>query len=123
MLRGVVNAGLEAVVSLTVMGPDAQTREIDAVIDTGFVDYLTLPSDIVSELGLAFSGVLIGVLADGTEKDFQYYDVTVMWNDQPGYIRALVADATPLIGMALLHHHSLHVDVVEGGQVVIQPQS
>ena len=103
------------------MGPDAQTREIDAVVDTGFADYLTLPRDIASELGLAFSGVLIGVLADGTEKDFQYFDVTVMWNDQPRYVRALVSDATPLIGMALLHRHSLHVDVVEGGQVVIQP--
>ena len=43
MIQGVVNAALEAVIPLTLQGPAGQTREIEAVIDTGFSGSLTLP--------------------------------------------------------------------------------
>ncbi len=43
MIEGFVNANLEAVITIPLRGPTGQTREIDAVIDTGFNGYLTLP--------------------------------------------------------------------------------
>ena len=54
VIDGVVNAALEAVVSLTIQGPSGQSRDIEAVIDTGFNDFLTLPPPLVAELGLAY---------------------------------------------------------------------
>ena len=54
MIQGSVNAAYEAVVTLAVRGPAGQTTEIDAVIDTGFTGFLTLPPALVSELGLPF---------------------------------------------------------------------
>ena len=41
MIEGVVNAALEAVVTLPLRGPDGQVREVEAVIDTGYGGYLT----------------------------------------------------------------------------------
>ena len=52
MIEGVVNAAYEAVIRLSLRGPLGQAREIDAVIDTGFNGFLTLPPVLVAELGL-----------------------------------------------------------------------
>jgi hypothetical protein len=46
VITGVVNAKHEATVSIVVLGPKGQTREIEAVIDTGF----TLPFSLIVSL-------------------------------------------------------------------------
>lgn len=119
MVEGVVNARLEAVLSLSLSGPSGRTREIEAVVDTGFSEFLTVPAELAMELGLAFGGVTPVVLADGVEQGFRHCILTVMWNSRPRSIRAHVTDGTPLIGMSLLHGHRLVVDVVEGGVVEV----
>ena len=43
MIQGVVNATYEPIVTLTAQRPSGQGAEIEAVIDTGFTGYLTLP--------------------------------------------------------------------------------
>ena len=40
MILGVVNAAYEAVITLSVQGPEGQAQEVDAVVDTGFTGYL-----------------------------------------------------------------------------------
>ena len=120
MIQGVVNAALEAVVSLSVQGPTGQTRNIDAVVDTGFSGLLTLPPALVSELGLAFDGIGWAFLADGTEARFDVHSAAILWDGEPRHIYVYAANATPLIGMRLLHSHSLYVEVESGGRVVIQ---
>ena len=54
MMTGQVNAYREAVVSLVVRGPANVGREIDAVVDTGFNGFLTLPASLIHELGLVW---------------------------------------------------------------------
>ena len=44
----------EAVVSLVLRGPEGQTREVNAVIDTGYSGFLTLPAALVADLGLPY---------------------------------------------------------------------
>ena len=51
MIVGRVNAYREAVISLSVEGSGGRRREIDAVVDTGFNGYLTLPATLIQELG------------------------------------------------------------------------
>ena len=120
MIQGMVNAAYEAVVPLTVQGPAGQPQDIEAVIDTGFTGFLTLPSRIVVELGLPFLNISWATLADGNEAAFDVYRATVLWDGEPRYIRAYAADATPLIGMRLLDRHDLNIEVVDGGRVVIE---
>lgn len=120
MIEGVVNSAHEAVVTLPIQGQAGQTLEVDVVVDTGFNRFLTLPPTIVTELGLALTGVNRVVLADGSEVNFPSYGATVLWDGETRDVVAYAADTTPLIGMALLDSHSLYVEVEDGGRVVIQ---
>ena len=120
MIEGSVNAARETVVALEFRGPAGQVRRVDAVVDTGFSRFLTLPPSLVAELGLAFAGARLVVLADGSEVALDAYVVTVLWAGQPTDIVAYAADTTPLIGMSLLDNHSLYVEIEDGGRVVIE---
>ena len=48
MIQGEVNAAYEAVITLSVQGSEGQVREVDAVVDTGFTGFLTLPPALVA---------------------------------------------------------------------------
>ena len=120
MIEGVVNAAYEAVVTLPLRGPEGQYREIAAVIDTGYNGFLTLPTPVVAELGLAFGGISRATLADGSVVAFDVYDVTVIWDGIARYVSANAADSTPLVGMSLLGMHDLSIRVRDGGRVLIQ---
>ena len=104
MILGVVNAGYEAVITLSVQGPEGQAQEVDAVVDTGFTGFLTLPPALVTELALPFETTGHATLADGSEVSFDTYRVTVLWEGQPRYVLADAADTTPLVGMASPGH-------------------
>ena len=120
MIEGVVNAAYEPVISLTVQGPAGQSREIEAVVDTGYNGYLTLPPALASLLGLSFVTSNPALLADGSEVTFDVYSVTVLWDGHPQDVDAHMSDTTPLVGMRMLDRHNLNIEVVDGGRVVIQ---
>ena len=119
MIQGVVNAAYEAVVSLTLQGADGQTQEIEAVVDTGYTGFLTLPPMLVNELGLPFAYVGRAFLANDDQVEFNVHNVTLLWDGDPRDIEADATGSTPLVGMLLLDGHSLNIDVERGGQVVI----
>ena len=123
MIQGTVSAAYEAVVPLPLRGPAGQARDVDAVVDTGFTRFLTLPSAMVAELELGFRGVNRVILADGSETTLEVYGVTVLWDGRPREVVAYVSDTTPLIGMSLLHGHNLNIDVEDGGRVLIQAKA
>jgi len=82
MITGRVNSNREAVISLAVSGPQGETREIEAVIDTGYSGYLTLPGAVVAALGLSSIGLSYLTLADGSEIPSDVCLVTVDWDGQ-----------------------------------------
>ena len=121
MVEGAVNAAYQAIVTLPLMGPGGHLREIDAVVDTGYSGFLTLPTSVVAELGLTYRGRSEATLADGSEVSLDTYYVTVLWDSIARFISADAADNVPLLGMSLLEGHYLGVDVRDGGRVLIQP--
>ena len=94
--------------------------DIEAVIDTGFTGFLTLPPAVMTDLRLRYRGRGWATLADGSEVPFDVYGVTVHWDGLPRHIEVDEADSTPLVGMRLLDSHNLNIEVVDGGRVVIQ---
>ncbi len=120
MIEGVVNSAYEAVIPLSLQGPADQAQQVEAVIDTGFTGFLTLPPSLVAELGLVFKGTSEGTLADGSRVSFDAYDATVLWEGSPRVVLVDEADTTPLVGMLLLDRHDLSIQVRDGGRVVIQ---
>ena len=123
MIEGLVNSNYEAVIPLSLRGPAGQVQEVEAVIDTGFTGFVTLPPSLVTELGLVFMGTSEATLADGSEVSFDAYDVTVIWEGQPQDVLLDEADTTPLVGMLLLDRHNLNIDVENGGRVLIQAKT
>jgi len=119
VISGRVNADLEAVIGLTVVGPRGQQHNVQATVDTGYDGWLTLPSAVVRQLHLRRRGRERGALADGTEILVETYYAMVMWEERQ---RAVVVDMTgdvPLLGMASLDGYELTIRVVEGGAVKI----
>ena len=123
MIEGVVNAAYEAVVTIRLQGPEGQAQDIEAVVDTGYSGFLTLPTALVAELGLPFAYIGQAFLANDTEVDFDVHYVTVLWDGQPRDIEADATGSTPLVGMLLLDKHNLSIDVEDGGSVVIQARA
>ena len=120
MIEGLVNAAYEPIVRLMVQSPSGQSREIEAIVDTGYNGYLTLPLALTSALELPFVTTNPALLADGSEATFDVYSVTVLWDGAPRRIDVHVSDATPLVGMRLLDDHDLSIRVRDGGRVLIQ---
>ncbi len=118
-----MNAAHEAIVPLRIQGPKGQTRDIEAVVDTGFAGFLTLPLDVVAELGLPFAHVGQAFLANDEEVTFEVHKATVLWDGQPRDIEADATGSTPLVGMLLLDEHNLNIDIERGGRVAMQSRA
>ena len=118
-----MNAYLEAIVTLSVRGPTGQARGIEAVIDTGYSGFLTLPPSLVEELALPFRFRGRAFLANGSEETFAVHGVTALWDGHLRYIEADAVGPTPLVGMALLGRHDLNIEVESGGRIIIQARA
>ena len=112
MLTGAVNADLEALLRLTVRDAAGQPHDVEAVIDTGFNGFLTLPPPLVAALGLTWLCRQHGQLADGSVQPFDVYEATVDWDGQPRSVEVEAVDAQPLVGMALMQGAELRIQVL-----------
>lgn len=121
MIRGSVNARLEAVIQLRVRGPTGAEFDCDAVIDTGFTSSLTLPSTAVTALGLVRHSGGSVVLGDGSIRSFDMYAAEVEWDGTWRPVLVSAVGDEVLVGMRLLARHELRVAVVPGGSVEISP--
>jgi clan AA aspartic protease len=97
--------------------------QVDAVIDTGFTSYLTLPEHQITDLGLAWRGTVGATLADNKSTDTDLYRCDVMWDGSPRTILVASVETTPLVGMQLMKDYRLSIDVVAGGGVRLDPIS
>jgi predicted aspartyl protease len=79
VIRGAVNARLEAAVRLRVRGPTGTESDVGTVVDTGFTSSLTLPPAVAVALGLARQSGGSAVLADGSVRPFDVYAAEVDW--------------------------------------------
>lgn len=91
MIEGVVNADHEAVITLSLSHPTGRTLEVEAVIDTGYNGFLTLPAELVADMALPFVGPSRATLANGAVETFDVYEATILWDGQS---RDIEADAT-----------------------------
>jgi clan AA aspartic protease len=119
MMQGYVNTTYEAVISL-VIKHNNKLKSINAVIDTGFTGFLSLPQNIIDELELPWSYSDFATLGDGSETLFDVHDGTMIWDGQFREIEINSADTDPLLGMKMLRGFRLQVDTVQGGMVTIE---
>ena len=121
MITGQVTANREAVIELEIVSQNQQIESVEAVIDTGFNGYLTLPSDLVNRLNLQLAGNRRVTLGDGNTVVLDVYLAKVMWHGQECEVLVLQAEGGPLVGMSLLYENRVILTIVNGGDVTIDP--
>ncbi len=123
MMQGIVDQNCEVTIRLVVGNLDSQRQMIDAVIDTGFTGFLTLPSSVLADLNLRAYRREEGILGDGSTCIFDVYRGLVIWDGELRRIDINESDTEPLVGMGLLYGYRMQLDVIEGGTVTIQALS
>ncbi|MFN7760838.1 MAG: clan AA aspartic protease [Pseudanabaena sp.] len=118
MMQGYVNKNCEATILVVVRNND-KLKSINAVIDTGFTGFLSLPNEIITELDLPWSYRDRGTLGDGSEVLFDIYDAVAIWDGKSQEIEVNSAETDPLVGMSMLRGYRLQVDTIEGELVII----
>ncbi len=121
-MRGTVTSdGREAILSVEVLSAGGTSSlQVETVVDTGFTGHLTLPSATVEVLHLPTIGSAESILADGSLVMEDVCLARVLWHGEERPVRVLIADATPLLGMALLRGSELRVECLGGGGVRIE---
>jgi clan AA aspartic protease len=123
MMHGIVDQNCEATIRLVVGNADSQRQMIDAVIDTGFTGFLTLPLSVLTNLSLRAYRREEGILGDGSTCIFDVYRGLVIWDGELRRIDINESDTAPLVGMSLLYGYRMQLDAIEGGTVAIQALS
>jgi clan AA aspartic protease len=123
MMQGIVDQNCEATIRLVVSTANSQRQMIDAVIDTGFTGYLTLPLSVLTNLNLQAYRREEGVLGDGSTCIFDVYRGFVIWDGELRQIDINESETEPLVGMSLLYGYRMQLDAIEGGMVTIQALS
>ena len=91
MITGRVTANREVVVELEVVSSNQEKEKVEAVIDTGFNGYMTLPSDLVNRLKLQLAGNRRATLGDGNTVVLDVYLAKVIWHSQEREVLVLQA--------------------------------
>lgn len=119
MMVGIVR-GREPLIRLTIRGLRGLQQEIEAVIDSGYTGWLTLPPAVIAALNLRWQTLGRGVLADGSVSAFDVYQAKVAWDGRLRRVFVDEFDATPLVGMALLRGYEYKMQVRARGKVTIK---
>jgi clan AA aspartic protease len=120
MMQGFVNQSCEAIIRLAVGHANAPKQMVEAVIDTGFTGFLSLPLSIITSLSLPWHFRDMGTLGDGSEVIFDMYKATVIWDGQIQTIDVAASETDPLVGMSLLYGFRVQMEVIERGVVIIE---
>jgi clan AA aspartic protease len=117
MIIGIVNADFEPIISLSIRRSDGEIFTQDAIVDTGFNGWLSLPPDLIAELNLRWKRRGRAILGDGSECVFNVYEAVVVWDGVLLTIPVDEADSDPLVGMSLMEGYQLTIQVAEDGHV------
>jgi len=119
-MTGIVNAEFEPIIPLSVCDSDGKIYTQDAIVDTGFNGWLSLPPDLITQLNLTWKRRGRAILGDGSECIFDVYEAVVVWDGALVTIPVDEADSEPLVGMSLMEGYQLMMQVFEGGQVELR---
>ena len=95
-------------------------RRVEAVLDTGFDDFLALPGHWVERLGLVRVGRMPMRVATSEWAHFDVYEATIWWLGVRLPIRVLQTQSEILVGTRLLWESQLTAQFWQGGAVSVQ---
>ena len=120
MIQGRVSGDQQALVTVDIIDAAGQARSVELVLDTGFTGYLTLPGEVIRQLGLPSAGGRTFELANGERFEFEAYVAVVSWHDRRRNALVLRSDSSPLLGMTLLWGSRVTLDALAEGEVAVE---
>lgn len=120
MISGTIT-GHRATIRLVLRSSAGPEQEVDALVDTGFWGFLTLPPAVVASLSYPFASTQRIDFADGRTEFVPVHDGTILWHGAELAVHVLVVRGEPLLGMSLLNGSDFHMHVTEGGALSITP--
>jgi clan AA aspartic protease len=117
MITGIVNSDFEPIIPLSIRRSDGEVLTQDAIVDTGFNGWLSLPPDLIAELSLRWKRRGRAILGDGSECVFNVYEGVVVWDGVLLTIPVDEADSDPLIEMSLMEGYQLTIQIAEDGHI------
>jgi predicted aspartyl protease len=93
---------------------------VDAIIDTGFTQYLTLPAQLIGQLGLTRQGTVTIVLADGSNKRVPVFNAKVGLGGTFRSVDIEESEGDIILVMGLLYNCRLSIEAIEDGHVFIE---
>lgn len=121
MMEGVVTNGVEAIISLQLIGRQGQVEVIPTVVDTGFTSDLTSPPSAIRDLEYVQFGTFEITLADGSTVEAPVYEGLIEWFGKERSILVLQTDSDALLGMELMQDCRLTMDIIPDGKFTIVP--
>ncbi|MUL37327.1 clan AA aspartic protease [Gloeocapsopsis dulcis] len=109
-----------AVVPVIFRLPSQPDFSLDFVIDTGFNDHLTLPTQAVSAMNLPLYSSTLARLADGSEALLSIHLATIVWDNMEKVVPILASGYKPLLGTALMKGYHLGIDFQNDGLVSLE---
>jgi clan AA aspartic protease len=120
MITGFDNVEFEPIIPLFIRRADGKVFTQDAIVDTGFNGWLSLPPELIAQLNLKWKRRGRAILGDGSECIFNVYEAVVVWDDTLLTIPVDEADSEPLVGMSLMEGYQLTMEIFEGGRVELR---
>jgi clan AA aspartic protease len=120
MIRGSISADLVPRVPLKFLSESGHSRDVQAVLDSGFNSELTVPRRLVNEFGMKPLGNVRMLLGDGSEHLCPTFEAVIEWDGLPTVVIAEVCDLDPMIGMKLLSGSRVVMVVEPGGEMTIE---
>lgn len=118
-MKGIVTDTHTAIVEIELQGQYGSRRSVQAVVDTGFSEGLSLPLALLLDLGLFKTGEDYLRLANGELAVIDVYEGASAIIDGVEVAVAVHRSALVLLGMKLMHGRRLTIDVLPGGVVTI----
>lgn len=120
MMTGTVTADREILLSLNLLAADGSNVSVQAMLDTGFNGFLTLPPALLQVMAAKPVGTRRAELGDGQVTELRAFAVTVVWHEVPRELLAIAAETTPVIGMSLLWGSRVSFHAQEDGAVTVE---
>lgn len=120
MVKGRVDERRRAWIPLEMGDGSGRFRPVVFVVDTGFDGELTLPLEMVGQLGLTRVSSTMVTLATGARELLNTWAGYTFWHGRRRYVEILETRGSPLLGMRLLEGSQLKIQARVDGEVVVE---
>ncbi len=97
-----------------------ETRTYEAMLDTGFSGWMSLPRTEIDELELPYGFSHVLELADGSDLRAGFYVGEFFFADRIFRVPVTALGETPLLGLSMLKEAQITMNVIENGDIRYQ---